>query len=90
MAFLCKFEEAGQTTTSVQMLCMTKPIQGKRKIVMMDSTFFVAAGIIAIHKHGVFGQVLIKKCEQYWPCHVPGNKIDNHFTAKELGLTMSY
>jgi len=62
-AFPCEFEEAGETKTSALILRMTKPIHGKGKIVTMDSGFCIAAGIIAMHKHGVFGQALIKKCE---------------------------
>ncbi len=43
-----------------------------------------------MHKRGVFGQALIKKWGQYWPCHLPGDEIDNYFAEKELGSTMSY
>ncbi|KAL7460891.1 hypothetical protein ACHAXS_001327, partial [Conticribra weissflogii] len=71
------------------MRCMTKPIHGKGKVVTMDSGFCDAAGIIAMHKHGVFGQALIKKHSQYWPKYVPGNEIDNYFEGKELGETMT-
>ncbi len=69
---------------------MTKPIHGKGKIVTIDSGFCVTAGIIAMHKHGVFGQMLIKKHRQNWPHHVPGNEIGNYFVEKELGSTTSY
>ncbi len=87
---LCKFEEAGGTITSVLMLCTTKPINRKGKFVTIDSGFYIAAGIIKMHKSGVFGQVLIKKCGQYSPCHIPGNEIDNYFLDKDLGSTMSH
>ncbi len=80
----------GETKTSALMLCMTKLIHRKGKIDMMDSCFCIAAGIIAMHKRCVFGQALIKKCQQYWPHHVLCNKIDNYFSEKELGLTMTY
>jgi len=62
-AFPCEFEEAGETETSALILRMTKPIHGKGKIITMDPGFCIAAGIIAMHKRGVFGQALIKKCE---------------------------
>ncbi|KAL7472268.1 hypothetical protein ACHAXS_012601 [Conticribra weissflogii] len=35
-------------------------------------------------------QALIKKHGQYWPCHVPGNKIDNYLAENELVSTMTY
>ncbi len=64
-AFPCKFEEVGETKTLALMLCMTNPISGKGTIFTMVSGFCIAADIIAMHKHGVFGQALIKKCGQY-------------------------
>ncbi len=67
-----------------------KPIHGKGKIVTIDSGFCITVGIIAMHKHGVFGQAPIKKHRQYWRCHVPGNEIDNYFAEKELSSTMIY
>ncbi len=57
---------------------------------MMDSRFCVAAGIIALHKHGVFGQLLIKKHGQYCPKNVPANVIDTYFAEKELDKTMTF
>ncbi|KAL7460318.1 hypothetical protein ACHAXS_001694, partial [Conticribra weissflogii] len=89
-AFPCEFERAGISKTAALMLRMTKPIHGKGKVVTMDSGFCVAAGIIEMHKRGVFGQALIKKRSRYWPKYVPGNEIDNYFAGKELGETMSY
>ncbi|KAL7474957.1 LOW QUALITY PROTEIN: hypothetical protein ACHAW6_000896 [Cyclotella cf. meneghiniana] len=83
-AFPCKFKEAGNTKTRALMLRMTKPIHGQGKVVTMDSGFCVAAGIIALHKHGVFGQSLIKKRGRYWPENVPGDTIDT------LGETMTF
>jgi hypothetical protein len=45
----------------------------------MDSGFYVTAGTLALHDQGIFGQALIKKRGRYWPVHVPGNQIDDHF-----------
>ncbi len=89
-AFPCEFERANISKTTALMLCMTKPIHGKGKVVAMDSGFCVAAGIIKMHKREVFGQALIKKRGRYWPKYVPGDEIDNYFAGKELGETMSY
>ncbi len=69
-AFPCEFERAGISKTAALMLRMTRPIHGKGKLVTMDSGFCVAAGIIEMHKRGVFGQALIKKRGRYWPKYV--------------------
>jgi len=53
------------TKTSALMLYMTKPIHNTGKVVMMDSGFCVAAGILALHDVGVYGQSLIKKCGHF-------------------------
>ncbi len=50
-----------KTKTSALVLYMTEPIHNTRKIVIMDSGFCVAAGILALHDFGVYGQSLIKK-----------------------------
>ncbi len=89
-AFPCKFEEASNMKTLALMLWMTKLIHGQGKVVMMDSGFCVAAGIIALHKHGVFWQLLIKKRGKYWPKNVPGNAIDTYKVEKESGKTMAF
>ena len=47
--------------TAKLMLEMTKLLHTTGKIVTMDSGFYVTAGILAMHDHGVFGQALIKK-----------------------------
>lgn len=59
-------------------------------MVTMDSGFWVAAGIVEMHKRRVFSQALIKKRDQYWPKYVPGNEIDNHFEGNKLGEIMTY
>ncbi|KAL7467273.1 hypothetical protein ACHAXS_007534 [Conticribra weissflogii] len=89
-AYPCEFETAGESKTAALMLRMTKPIHGKGKVVTMDSGFCVTAGILALHRRGVFGQALIKKRGRYWPRSVPGDDIDAYFEGKELGETMSF
>ncbi len=86
--FPTKFES--HTKTSALMLYMTEPIHNTGKIVTMDSGFCVAAGILALHDFGVFGQSLIKKRGQYWPKHVPGQEIDDHMKDKPLGHAETY
>ncbi|KAL7471152.1 hypothetical protein ACHAXS_011440 [Conticribra weissflogii] len=86
--FLTEFES--HTKTSALMLYMTKPIHNTGKIVTMDSGFCVAAGILALHDVGVYGQSLIKKHGRFWPKHVPGQLIDNHMKDKEIGFAATY
>ena len=45
-------------------------------------------GLIELRKKGVFAGALIKK-RRYWPKHVPGELIDDHFSDKEVGSTDS-
>ncbi|KAL7461168.1 hypothetical protein ACHAXS_001596 [Conticribra weissflogii] len=71
-------EFENHTKTSALMLYMTKPIHNTGKIVTMDSGFCVAAGILALHHFGVYGQALIKKRGWYWPKHVPGDEIEDY------------
>ena len=71
----------GNSKTVKLMLEMTEPIHGTGKVASMDSGFCVSAGILAMHKYGVFGQVLIKKHGKYWPRGVPGDAINNHFDS---------
>jgi hypothetical protein len=54
-------------------------------VVILDSGFCVLQGIIELWKKGVFAGTLIKKCK-YWPKqHVPGDVMDKHMEAKEVG-----
>mmetsp|Transcript_31656 Transcript_31656/g.67062 ORF Transcript_31656/g.67062 Transcript_31656/m.67062 type:complete len:180 (+) Transcript_31656:812-1351(+) len=48
-AFPCEFKCAGISKTAALMLCMTKPIHRKGKVVTMDSGFCVAVRIIELH-----------------------------------------
>ena len=66
-AFPSKFEGENPNTgrkytkTSSLMCDMTVPLHGTGKIVSTDSGFCVTVGILHLHKHGVYGQSLIKK-----------------------------
>jgi hypothetical protein len=82
-AFPEEFED--NTPTVKLMLWMTKPIHNTGKQVCMDSGFCVGAGILAMHKVGVYGAALIKK-RRYWPRLVPGDQIDAYFKDKGLGV----
>ena len=61
------------------MLRMMAHIHLTGKIVTHDSCFCMTAGILELHKFGIYGQALIKQWSRYWPCNVPGNFIDEHF-----------
>ena len=74
------------SATAKLMLEMKKPmIFNTGKVVTMDNGFCVTAGILAMHDHGVYGQALIKKRGKCWPRHVPGDQIEQHFSAMEIG-----
>ena len=51
----------------------------------MDSGFCVTVGILHLHKHGVYGQSLIKK-QKYLPKGLPGAQIESYMEGKELGF----
>ena len=68
---------------------MMEPLHWKGKVVMGNSSFCVAMGMMALHVKGVNGQVLIKK-RRYWPKVVRGDLIDNHMVGKCLGETKTY
>ena len=63
---------------------LCKALYGTGKVVILDSGFCVLQGLIELRKVGVFGSALIKK-RRYWPKHVPGAEIDDHFKDKEIG-----
>ena len=52
----------------------------------MDSGFCVLQGLVELKKVGVFAHVLIKK-QQYWPKHVPGQQIIEHFADISIGFS---
>jgi Transposase IS4 len=80
-----EFNDLGGPTVGL-MVRMTKPIHYTSKVVVMDSGFCVAKGIIEMEKKGIYGQALIKK-RRYWPKFIPGDKIDQKFQDKEVGET---
>ena len=53
------------------MICMTKPLVGTGKAVLMDSGFIVLKGLVGILAHGVYGTTVIKK-NIYWPKYCKG------------------
>ena len=65
------------------LLRLCKSLYGTGKIVILDSGFCVLQGIIKLRKLGVFAGALIKK-RRYWPKHIPGDKINDHFKDKEV------
>ena len=65
---------------------LCKPLYGTGSVVILDSGFCVLKGLVELREQGVFAGALIKK-RRYWPKYVPGDEIDQHFTAKEVGAT---
>ena len=70
------------------LLRLCDPILGAGKVVILDSGFCVLEALIALKKVGVFASALIKK-RRFWPKHVPGEHIDQHFEDKTVGDTDS-
>ena len=55
---------------------------------MLDSGLCVLQAIVELKKRGVFAHALIKK-RRYWPKHVPGEQIIQHFTDKAIGSAVA-
>ena len=70
-------------TTGV-LLRLTKPIWASGKVVVLDSGFCVLQGLVELLQKGVYAHALIKK-QRYWPKHVPGEQIIQHFNNKDIG-----
>ena len=66
------------------LLRLTKPIWASGKVVVLDSGFCVLQGLVELLKKGVYAHALIKK-RRYWPKHVPGEQIIQHFNDKSIG-----
>ena len=66
------------------LLQLTRPVHGSGKVFVLDSGFCVFQAIVELKKRGVFTHALIKK-RRYWPKHVPGEQIIQHFTDKAIG-----
>ena len=72
--------------TKALLLRLCEGVRGSGRVVILDSGFCVLEGIIELRKMGVYAGALIKK-RRYWPKHVPGDLIDDHFKDKEVGST---
>ena len=75
-------DEKGKTIGVL--LCLTEPVWGTGKLVVLDSGFCVLQGLVELKKKGVYAHALIKK-RRYWPRHIPGDDIIIHFANKEVG-----
>ena len=72
-------------TTVGLLLRLTKCIWGSGRIVVLDSGFCVLKALIELRKRGVFASAVVKK-RRYWPMHVKGDEIKQHFEDKEIGF----
>ena len=70
--------------TSELLLNLCKSMAGTGKIVVLDSGFCVLGALVELKKIGVFAHAVIKK-RRYWPKHIPGEAIENHFKDKAVG-----
>eukprot|EP00549_Striatella_unipunctata_P017315 CAMPEP_0118690650 /NCGR_PEP_ID=MMETSP0800-20121206/10236_1 /TAXON_ID=210618 ORGANISM="Striatella unipunctata, Strain CCMP2910" /NCGR_SAMPLE_ID=MMETSP0800 /ASSEMBLY_ACC=CAM_ASM_000638 /LENGTH=192 /DNA_ID=CAMNT_0006588329 /DNA_START=370 /DNA_END=947 /DNA_ORIENTATION=- len=77
-----EFNELGKTVGLL--LCLTKPLWGTGKIVILDSGFCVLQGLLSFVKHGVFAAALIKK-QKYWPKYIRRDEIQQDFSSLSVG-----
>ena len=68
------------------LLRLMKSQFGTGKTVVLDSGFCVLQGLVELKKNGIYAHALIKK-RRYWPKHVPGDAIVEHFNNKQVGET---
>lgn len=73
-----------QMKTVGLLLRMTRHIWNTGKVVILDSGFCVLRGIVELAKRGVFASAVIKK-RRYWPKHIDGEAIKEHFHDKPIG-----
>ena len=66
------------------MVCITKPLWGTGKVVVLDSDFCVLEGLLSTVEKGVLGSAFIKK-RRYWSKEVPAEDIVRHMKNKEVG-----
>ena len=52
-------------------------------VVKLDSGFCVIRALIELKKRGVFASALIKK-QRYWPKHIKGDDIIQHFETQKV------
>jgi hypothetical protein len=89
MGIPVEWEKKGFDMMVKLLLDMTEPLHWMGKVITGDSGYCVTAGVIALHTHGVFGQLIIKK-RRYWPQKVPGDQIDALMLRKGLGDVESF
>ena len=75
-------EDLGKTASLF--LRLTSSIHGTGNVAVMDSVFCFLKAIVELKKNGVFSSALIKK-RRYWPKHVKGDEVKDHFGGKEPG-----
>ena len=66
------------------LLHLMKSQFGTGKTVVLDSGFCVLQGLVELKKNGMYAHAFIKK-RRYWPKHVPGDAVMEHFNNKEVG-----
>ena len=76
----------GTTTSLLLRLC--ESIFHKGMVVILDSGFCVLRTLIELKKRGLFASALIKK-QRYWPKHIKGDNIIEHFETQKVGDTDS-
>jgi Transposase IS4 len=65
------------------LLRLTQSIYHSGKVIILDSGFCVLKGLIELRKKGLYASALIKK-RRYWPKHVKGDDVKNHFDSKAI------
>ena len=76
------FNDLGKTVGLL--LRLTTSIWHTGRVVILDSGFCVLKGIVELRRRGVFASALIKK-RRYWPKHIKGDEIRDHFVQREVG-----
>ncbi|KAG7361811.1 transposase IS4 [Nitzschia inconspicua] len=66
------------------LLRMLSSMNGRGMLVVLDSGFCVLQGLVELRKLGIFASAVIKK-RRFWPKHVPGDMMDQHMSAKQVG-----
>ena len=79
-------EYGGMGKTVGTLLRLMKSQFGTGKTVVLDSGFCVLQGLVELKKNGIYAHAVIKK-RRYWPKHVPGDAIIEHFNNKQVGET---
>jgi Transposase IS4 len=77
-----EFENLGKT--GGLLLRLTKSLWNSAKVVVLDSGFCVLKALIELRQKGVYAAALVKK-RRYWPKHIKGEEIKEHFSSKQVG-----